>query len=280
MAFNVSAASLTPSRPAPPAPQRRATDKDGNSSGPATYSNNTALASSGYNASFSLTPASPSGSSYASSYSGIGGTPNRSAEAAFNSQVVRSGMVSIKEDGFASWLWRPKYLVLKEQTLAIHKTEVSFPVFPLDPQTHAILKSEPQTSPQQSIILLRDIANIERTDLKPYCLLLETKDKRYYFALRNDEELYNWQDDVYSRSPLMGVSNPTNFVHKVHVGFDPVSGAFTVSPSYPSPHAFPTLCGPQLTLVICAGYAGSMEQAPHQIRHHARRLCQRSASRP
>jgi len=26
----------------------------------------------------------------------------------------------------------------------------------------------------------------------------------------------------------MGVSNPTNFVHKVHVGFDPVSGAFTV----------------------------------------------------
>lgn len=27
----------------------------------------------------------------------------------------------------------------------------------------------------------------------------------------------------------MGVSNPTNFVHKVHVGFDPVSGAFTVT---------------------------------------------------
>jgi hypothetical protein len=27
----------------------------------------------------------------------------------------------------------------------------------------------------------------------------------------------------------MGVSNPTNFVHKIHVGFDPVSGAFTVS---------------------------------------------------
>jgi hypothetical protein len=33
-------------------------------------------------------------------------------------------MVSIKEDGFASWLWRPKWLVLKEQTLTIHKTEV------------------------------------------------------------------------------------------------------------------------------------------------------------
>lgn len=30
----------------------------------------------------------------------------------------------------------------------------------------------------------------------------------------------------------MGVSNPTNFVHKVHVGFDPVSGAFTVSDTF------------------------------------------------
>lgn len=86
-----------------------------------------------------------------------------------------------------------------------------------------------QTTPQQNVIHLRDIANIERTDLKPYCLLLETKDKRYYLALKSDEELYGWQDDIYSRSPLMGVSNPTNFVHKVHVGFDPVSGAFTVS---------------------------------------------------
>ncbi|CAG8700995.1 2489_t:CDS:2, partial [Racocetra persica] len=32
------------------------------------------------------------------------------------------------------------------------------------------------------------------------------------------------------RSPLSGVSNPTNFVHNVHVGFDPVSGLFTGMP--------------------------------------------------
>lgn len=36
-------------------------------------------------------------------------------------------------------------------------------------------------------------------------------------------------DDIYERSPL-GVSNPTNFVHQVHVGFDAVSGAFTGLP--------------------------------------------------
>jgi hypothetical protein len=37
-------------------------------------------------------------------------------------------------------------------------------------------------------------------------------------------------DDIYARSPLMGVSNPTDFVHQVHVGFDPISGAFTGLP--------------------------------------------------
>ena len=120
MAFNqgITATSLTPSRPAPQVPRRDADNTP-------MYTQNVALASSGYNASFSLTPSSPSGSSYAASYSGIGGSPNRNSEAVFSAQIVRNGTVSIKEDGFASWLWRPKWLVLKEQTLSIHKTEVS-----------------------------------------------------------------------------------------------------------------------------------------------------------
>jgi len=82
-----------------------------------------------------------------------------------------------------------------------------------------------------SVISLRDITKIERTDLKPYCILLETKDKEYYLALRNDDEIYGWLDDVYSRSPLimMDIGNPTNFTHHVHVSFDPISGAFLVS---------------------------------------------------
>ncbi|KAI0752103.1 Pkinase-domain-containing protein [Fomes fomentarius] len=196
--YQVTAASLTPTRPAPAAPMRRGNDIQN------------VLSSSGYASSFSVGTSSPSGSSYASSYSGIGGSPNRNSDMVSSSHIVRSGLVAIKEDGIVSWLWRPKWLVLKEQTLSIHKNE---------------------TSPQyQSLINLSDIANIERTDLKPYCLLLETKDKRIFFSLKSDEELYGWQDDIYSRSPLMGVSNPTNFVHKVHVGFDPVSGAFTGLP--------------------------------------------------
>lgn len=79
-------------------------------------------------------------------------------------------------------------------------------------------------------IRLGEISKVSRTDLKPYCFEVETKDKTYYLSLKNDEELYNWMQDIYERSPLMGVSNPTNFVHQVHVGFDPVSGAFTGLP--------------------------------------------------
>lgn len=80
------------------------------------------------------------------------------------------------------------------------------------------------------MVFLKEITNVTRTDLKPYCIEVETKDKTYYLQLKTDEELYGWMDDIYSRSPLMGVSSPTNFVHQVHVGFDPISGAFTGLP--------------------------------------------------
>ena len=119
MAFNqVTATSLTPSRPAPQIPIRQVS----------TSSSSTAFSSS---SSVTLTPPSISTSSYATSYSGIGGTPNiggfpkRSSEGAGTSGVIRQGPAGFKEDAFASWIWREKWLVLKEQTLSVHKNEVS-----------------------------------------------------------------------------------------------------------------------------------------------------------
>ena len=41
-----------------------------------------------------------------------------------NCQVVRNGLVSLKEEGFASFMFLRKWLVLKGPTLSIHKTEV------------------------------------------------------------------------------------------------------------------------------------------------------------
>lgn len=115
MSFNqVTATSLTPSRPAPAAPTRKGSDV------------HNVLASSGYGSSFSVGTSSPSSSSYASTYSGIGGSPNRNSDTPVGAHIVRSGTVSLKEDGIVSFLWRPKWLILKEQTLSIYKNEVSW----------------------------------------------------------------------------------------------------------------------------------------------------------
>lgn len=145
MNHQITATSLTPSRPAPQAPlQRRGTDtpqmysssSNSNGNGNPNNSNTNSLSSSGYNSSFTFTPSSPSGSSYATSYSGIGGSPNPSRQSDFmvggggmgtgrSGGTIRAGVVSVKEDGtFASWIWKVKWLILKEMTLTMHKSEV------------------------------------------------------------------------------------------------------------------------------------------------------------
>ncbi|KNZ49591.1 STE/STE20/PAKA protein kinase [Puccinia sorghi] len=148
--------------------------------------------------------------------------------------IVRRGFAKLKEDGLRSWIWSQRWLILREQTLTFHKNEVFQSLKILSKKKKK--KKETYTAPLQTtstaaaLIFLKEITNVTRTDLRPYCLEVETKDKTYNLALKNDEELYGWMDDIYSRSPLMGVSNPTNFVHQVHVGFDAVSGAFTGLP--------------------------------------------------
>ena len=81
-------------------------------------------------------------------------------------------------------------------------------------------------------------------ELKPFCIEVvrsaggqggglttmssDAPQRTSHISLQSDPELYAWMDNVYSRCPSMGgVSNPTSFTHKVHVGFDPLSGGFT-----------------------------------------------------
>ena len=83
-------------------------------------------------------------------------------------------------------------MVLKEQTITMHKSEVRTAYFqPFFTQIPSL-----QFSPPQVVIYLRDIFNIKRIDLKPYCLLLETKDKRFSLSFEGGEQLYGWQNDI------------------------------------------------------------------------------------
>ncbi|KXN70701.1 Pkinase-domain-containing protein [Conidiobolus coronatus NRRL 28638] len=125
-------------------------------------------------------------------------------------EVLKQGYVNIKDDGIRSWIWSKRWLCLRELTLSFHRNE--------------------QTSLAYAIVFLKEVLSVNRTDLKPYCLELCTKDRTYYMSCKTDEEVYSWIDAIYSRSPEMGVSRPTGFVHKVHVDFDPNSGMFTGLP--------------------------------------------------
>ncbi|TKY86021.1 hypothetical protein EX895_004846 [Sporisorium graminicola] len=207
--------SLTPSRPAPPVPTSKHNDpflpplsqynsaSSGMGAGGGSYTGPLRPAGPGANASSGAPANHLAGNNSGWQQAGPGATTSGSA-------LVRKGWVSVKEDGIRSWIWSKRWLALREQTLTFHKNETTYQAV--------------------ALVFLKDISNVSRTDLKPYCIEVETKEKTFYLQLKSDEELYGWMDDIYSRSPLMGVSSPTNFVHQVHVGFDPISGAFTGLP--------------------------------------------------
>ncbi|KAI8992270.1 kinase-like domain-containing protein [Pilobolus umbonatus] len=124
-------------------------------------------------------------------------------------EVIKEGYVNVKEDGLRAWIWSKRYLVLRDQALTVHRNE--------------------QSGQCVALIFLKEITSVNRIDLRPYSFEIVTDDRSFFISCRNDEELYSWMDEIYNRSTV-GASGPTNFVHEVHVGFDPHTGAFTGMP--------------------------------------------------
>ncbi|KAJ2356609.1 Protein kinase, partial [Coemansia sp. RSA 2610] len=78
-----------------------------------------------------------------------------------------------------------------------------------------------------ALVLLKDVSQISRSELKSYCIEIKARDRDYYIQCASDDDLYSWMDAIYEKSPqLCSVSQPSNFHHQVHVDFDPVSGMF------------------------------------------------------
>ncbi|KAL7750057.1 Protein kinase [Sorochytrium milnesiophthora] len=125
--------------------------------------------------------------------------------------IIKSGFVSVKEDGLMNFIWQRRFLMLREHTLSFYKSE--------------------STSQPLNIVYLSEVSSVERTDIKPCCLEIKISDKRsILIACKTDSELYEWIEEIYSRSTLTGVSNPTDFKHQVHVGVDQTSGLFSGLP--------------------------------------------------
>ncbi|KAJ7479867.1 hypothetical protein FB451DRAFT_1240048 [Mycena latifolia] len=127
-----------------------------------------------------------------------------------DARVVRQGEVCVRQCGVhpRNWFRKDRWLALSETQLTVHPSKTKVP---------------------RSHILLSDIARLERTEVVPHGLALQTKnERRYLLIFQNDSDLYGWQDDISCRS--MGVGVPYNFVHEAHASFDPVTGGITGLP--------------------------------------------------
>ncbi|KAI8799360.1 kinase-like domain-containing protein [Cladochytrium replicatum] len=129
---------------------------------------------------------------------------------ASSTYVIKRGYAQVKEDGFKSFIWSKRWMLLREQILTFHRNENTY---------QALV-----------VLFLKEVEAVNRSEVKENTFEIQMKDgKTYYIACKSDEEVYSWMDEIYQRSPL-GISTPTNFVHKVHVGFDPITGLFSGLP--------------------------------------------------
>lgn len=146
---------------------------------------------------------------------------NRSESSGGALSVLKEGSAKVKEDGLMRF-WSEKWLVLREAQLDFHKSS---------------------SSPKISLsIALRDVTAVGRSETTSLAFEIsrmahpalgrdESNIKRVLCKVETDDEVYSWTDSIQELCPNMGgVSNPTNFAHQVHVGFDPSSGAFVGLP--------------------------------------------------
>lgn len=128
--------------------------------------------------------------------------------------IRRQGWVQVKDEGLMSFRWPKRYLVLNDSNLSIYKS---------DSKDELWLK-----------IQLSSIINLSRVQIREYCFELirnSNGKKSLFISLKTLNDLYGWLDAIFAKCPSTGtVSSPTNFTHKVHVGFDPTSGNFTGLP--------------------------------------------------
>ncbi|PKX96783.1 serine/threonine protein kinase CLA4 [Aspergillus novofumigatus IBT 16806] len=139
--------------------------------------------------------------------------------------VVKEGYVRCKEDKFLA-TWNQRYLILREFRLDFLKNETGKVVLSIPLNTVTSVSRSEDTRMAFEIIRL---ANAKDAASKSALITRDVPTKTITCEVKSDDEIYDWIDKIYERCPGMGgVSNPTNFSHRVHVGFDPQTGAFAV----------------------------------------------------
>lgn len=135
--------------------------------------------------------------------------------------AIKQGPIKYKEEGFGALLWKTKWAALRQHTLDFSKGEggkVSFTI---------VLAHVTGVQRYDAIPLCIELVRASNPAAHPGIPLRDQPQKTMYMKFEGDEELYEWQDGIYTRCPaISGVSNPTNFNHRIHVGFDQKTGGF------------------------------------------------------
>lgn len=169
---------------------------------------------------------------------------NKSIQLNINSNKRQSGWVHVKDDGiFTSFRWNKRFMVINDKTLNFYKSE---------PITHAAFDSSMNTNIPDLSFPLNLISSINLRPNSGYTKTSQTfeiipknNNKSMLISIKSNNDYLDWLDAFTTKCPLInignqnssnvlngntGVSNPINFTHKVHVGFDPASGNFTGLP--------------------------------------------------
>ena len=157
---------------------------------------------------------------------------SRSATLADNNENGTGGVAVIKEGAARckeGLLWKQRYLILRQFQLDFLKGR--------DGKVNATIALKDVTSVARSenTRLSFEISRVANPTDNPATTMASKRDmpqKVTICQLETDDEIYEWIDAIYNRCPGMGgVSNPTNFSHRVHVGFDPMNGQFVGLPT-------------------------------------------------
>ncbi|KIW97317.1 uncharacterized protein Z519_02709 [Cladophialophora bantiana CBS 173.52] len=140
--------------------------------------------------------------------------------------IIKEGHVRCKEDKFLAQ-WNQRYLILREFRLDFLKSENGKLIQSIQLNTVTGVTRSEET---RMAFEITRIANPKDAGGK-IIMARDLPTRTITCEVRNDDEIYDWIDKIYERCPGMGgVSNPTNFSHRIHVGFDPQTGGFVGLP--------------------------------------------------
>ncbi|KAK4123167.1 Pkinase-domain-containing protein [Parathielavia appendiculata] len=138
--------------------------------------------------------------------------------------VIKQGYVGLpSKNPFQQW--KSRYLILRQDNLDFHKNENGKWLYKIQLSDVLSVDRVPDDNGDP-------VFEIRRTLTNSYPGPPGDDDngvRSLRICVKTDDELYEWIDCIYARCPG-GVSNPSNFSHAVHVGFNPQTGQFTGLP--------------------------------------------------